>query len=161
MKIRSTHIAYGFLLACLLAIAPSLRAEENLKAEALLVWGTDDAQSPDPKFIAVDESLSKKLLKSPYRWKHFFVVSRQPLNIPAGGSRKGVVLSKDCSLDVTYLGEDRMEVKLIGKGKLVSTHKESLAGQCVFIIGGASENDTAWFVVIRRNATIVASSQSK
>ncbi len=137
------------VLALAISFCPVARAADPLKAEALLIWGTDDATSPNQKFAPVDDSLAKKLEKSPYRWKHFYEVSRQPLNVEASGVQS-VKLSADCSVEITYLGNDRLEVKLFGKGKLVSTHKEPLPGKCVLIIGGASENETAWFVVIRR-----------
>jgi hypothetical protein len=150
------------MLSLLMAIifnAPLCRATDVLKAEALLIWGTDDAQSPNPKFTPVDDALAKKLGKSPYRWKHYYEVSRKNLNIASGTTQKDVILSKHCTLEVSNLGGERLEIKLFGKGKLVSTQKELMVGKCMLIIGGASENDTAWFVVLRRTDAVTTTTQ--
>ncbi len=39
---------------------------------------------PIPSTIPVDEDLAKKLSKSPYRWKHYFEVNRQVVEIHRG-----------------------------------------------------------------------------
>lgn len=126
------------------------RAEQPLQAEAILIWGTDNAQSPNPKHIPVDDALAAKLLKSPYRWKYYFEVNRQKLEIPVGTTTKGIIMSKHCVLDVANLGSERIEVKLFGDNKYVSDHKETFGDKCTLVIAGPAENQTAWMVVLRK-----------
>jgi hypothetical protein len=144
----------GWLVAAMMLLAlahpGASRAEDPLKLEAILIWGTDSPQSPNPKHIPVDEALAKKLQKSPYRWKNYFEVNRLQVEIPAGETKKGVTMSKHCSLDVSNLGGGRIEIKLFGDSKYISDHKENLGENCTLIIAGPAENETAWMVVIRK-----------
>ena len=125
-------------------------AEVPLKGEVLLVWGTDAPQSPDPTHIPVDPELAKKLSKSPYRWKYYFQVKQQLVEIPVGETKKNVSMSKHCALDIKNLGNNRVEVKLYGEGKLVSTNKEPWMDNWPLIFAGASVDETAWLVVLRK-----------
>lgn len=122
------------------------RASESGRVEVILVWATNDERSPDPKHKPVDAELARKLGKSPYRWKHYFEVSRQTPSIPTGQTKKDIKISEKCTLDIRNLGNDWMEIKLYGDGKLISTHKEELP----LILAGDAKNDTAWLVVIKK-----------
>ena len=144
MKIsRFAAISLG-LLALFLS-GGAVRAAEPLRAEALLVWGTDDEKSPDPSQKPVDAALARQLGKSPYRWKHYFEVNRKVVEIPVNKTRKDISMSGQCKLDIKNFGQDWVEVKLYGKGKLVSTNKEQLP----LVLAGYAGNSTAWMVVIR------------
>ena len=55
---------------------------QALKVEVQLIWGTNDPQSPDPKHKAIDADLAKRLSKSPYRWKNYFEVNREVVEMP-------------------------------------------------------------------------------
>jgi len=124
----------------------TVRASESGRVEVILVWATNDERSPDPKHKPVDAELARKLGKSPYRWKHYFEVSRQMPSIPTGQVKKDIKISEKCTLDIKNLGNDWMEIKLYGDGKLISTHKEELP----LILAGDAKNDTAWLVVIKK-----------
>ncbi len=124
--------------------------------EVLLVWGTDQTNSPDPKHIPVDAVLARKLGRSPYRWKYYFEVNRQNLVIPQASNLTNIVVSKHCVLDISNLGTNNIEVKLYGQGKLVSTHDEKLTENWPLILAGPAGNQTAWMVVIRRIKPVVA-----
>jgi hypothetical protein len=130
-------------LALLSGIAA--RAAEPLRVEALLVWGTDEAKSPDPSHKPIDPVLAARLDKSPYRWRHYFEVNRKVLEIPVDQNQKDIAMSEQCKLDVKNLGNGWVEIKLYGKGKLISTHKEKLP----LVLAGDARNGTAWMVVIR------------
>jgi hypothetical protein len=143
------------LLSGLCLLAPSLvtlsaSAQDPLRVEALLIWGTDDAQSPNPDHKPVDAGLAAKLSKAPYRWKNYFVINHQELEIPMGETKKAVPMSKHCALDIKNLGDSRAEIKLYGEGKPVSTHKEKLENGWPLILSGNATNKTAWLVVIRK-----------
>jgi hypothetical protein len=138
---------FAALLICLaLLSASAARAAEPLRLEALLIWGTDEAKSPDPSHIPIDPVLAARLAKSPYRWRHYFEVKRQRLEIALKQNKTDIIMSEHCRLDVKNLGNDWAEIKLYGNGKLVSTHTEKLP----LVLAGDSKNNTAWMVVIRK-----------
>lgn len=118
----------------------------NLKLEAKLIWGTDDAKSPNPEHKEVDAATKEKLRKV-FKWKHYYVVNRITRPVPSRGSNK-FELSKECTIEIKELEGPRVEVKLIGKGKEV--HKTALnieTGQSV-VYSGDDTNQSAWFVII-------------
>jgi len=139
----------AFLLALVLS-AGIARATEPLRVETLLLWGTNDAQSPDPKHKPVDGDLAKKLGNSPYRWKYYFEVNRKTNSIPAGDTKKNIQMSDHCALDIKNVGDGHVEVALSGDGKLLSMRKEPLKSDWPLIFSGAAKNDTAWLVVIKK-----------
>jgi hypothetical protein len=144
MKI-SRFAAISLCLLALFLSGGAARAADSLRAEALLIWGTDDEKSPDPSHKPVDAALAGQLGKSPYRWKHYFEVNRKVVEIPANKTKKDIAMSEQCKLDIKNFGNDWVEVKLYGKGKLVSTNKERLP----LVLAGYAGNSTAWMVVIR------------
>lgn len=118
----------------------------NLKLEAKLIWGTDDAKSPNPEHKEVDPATKEKLRKV-FKWKNYYVVNRITKPVPSRGSNK-FELSKECTIEIKELEGPRVEVKLIGKGKEV--HKTTLnieKGQSV-VYSGDDTNQSAWFVII-------------
>lgn len=135
----------------LLGLASSVYAGE-LKLEAQLVWATNDKESPDKNHKPVEASLMKKFQQLPWKWNNYFEVNRQKLVIPAKGSQK-VSMSKECDIDVKDVGDSRVEVSLIGKGKQVNKTTKPLPKGEVLIIAGESENKCAWFVVIKQVET--------
>ncbi len=94
MAVRSLRL--GLVCLAVVFCAGAARAEEPLRAEALLVWGTNDPQSPDPKHVPVDEILAKKLngSNSPYKWKHYFKVKSEVVELHAGETIKNVSMSE-------------------------------------------------------------------
>jgi len=144
--------SFRLALVCLAVMvgAAHARAEEPMRGEALLVWGTNDPQSPDPKHVPVDEELARKLSKSPYRWKHYFKVKSEVIEIRTGETKKGIAMSKHCVLDVANVGQDRLQIKLYGDTKLVSSNTEPFRDNWPLIFAGSAGNDTAWLVVLRK-----------
>lgn len=135
-----------FLLAAILAGVGAARASDYTTVELQLIWGTDDATSPDPAHKPVDPEIAKQLQDSPFRWKHYFVVSRRVEEVPVNETKKNLAMSQHCSLDIKNFGKDRFEVKLYGDGKLVSTDRETLP----LLLAGDAKNSTAWMVLIRK-----------
>ena len=136
-----------FVLA-VICVVPFAQAGE-LKLEAQLVWATNDKESPDPKHKPVEASLVKKLQQLPWKWNNWFEVNRQKFVLPPKGAQT-VSMSKECVIDVKDVGESRVEVTLIGKGKQVNKTTKPLPKGEVLIISGNSENKCAWFVVIKQ-----------
>lgn len=118
----------------------------NLKLEAKLIWGTDDAKSPNPDHKEVDPATREKLRKV-FKWKNYFAVNRVVKEVPSRSSNQ-FKLSQDCTIEIKELEGPKVEVKLIGKGKEV--HKTTLTiskGESV-VYSGDDKNQSAWFVII-------------
>lgn len=154
MKLFSIHatwlgrLAVVFLLLAFTATIADASSKE-MKFEALLVWGTNDDSSPDPKHKEVEPEVEKKLKKLPFKWKNYFEVNRKEFSVEKDGSIK-IKLSKDCEIKVRNLGDGTVEVTLYGKGKSVGTIKQALPKGELLVTGGNAENLTAWFVVLRQ-----------
>ncbi len=135
------------LAVCLsLFVARPVHAE-NIKVEALLIWGTNAADSPDPKHKPVDAELKKKF--HIFKWKNYFVVRHRIVDIKSRSTER-IRLSDKCEIDVTELEKDPVEVKLYGEGKLINRTVKSLRRGEVLTIAGEDKNDSAWFVVVKR-----------
>ena len=144
--IRLACIALGLLL--LAAWAGSAQAGE-LKLEAVLIWGTNDEKSPDPKHKPVGPLLAKKLKKLPFKWQNYFEVNRVKFTVAEDQTQK-IDLSKECKIKVRNVGKSTVEVQLFGKGELVSKISQSLTKDECLLTGGNAANLTAWFVVLRQ-----------
>jgi hypothetical protein len=137
------------LAACLCG-SPLVAAEAKaVKLEVTLVWGTNEAESPNPEHKPVCAEVAKKLEELPFHWKYYFEVKRRQVTVPEGGTQK-VILSKDCQIVVKNLGKTVVAMDLIGKGESVTTIKKRLPKGEVLVTGGNAPNFTAWFVVLKQ-----------
>ncbi len=150
MTKQLSFIAGRFFLSVLfLAFITSAGAVQasDVKLNLQLIWGTNDAQSPDPKHKPVEPELAKKMGKSPFKWKNYFEINRKQLSVASGATQK-VTMSEQCTVQVKNLGDGRIEVTLIGKGKTVRKDTHVLKNG-MFVVGGdVASNDTSWFVVV-------------
>ncbi len=146
LRLFSRRFTRFSVILLLLAASTVQTIAANLKLEAKLIWGTDDAKSPNPQHKEVDAATKDKLRKV-FKWKNYFVVNRVTKPVPSRGSNR-FELSKECTIEIKELEGPRVEVKLIGKGKEV--HKTTLnieKGQSV-VYSGDDANQSAWFVII-------------
>ena len=60
-------------------------------------------------------------------------------------------MSKECVIEVKDVGDSRVEVTLIGKGKVANKTTKPFPKGEVLIFAGDSENKCAWFVVIKQS----------
>jgi hypothetical protein len=138
--------------AILLGLVPTevaLAADANIKVEAILVWGTNDSKSPNPRHKPVDEDVQKKLKELPLKWTHYFEENRRQMELPAGqAKREG--LSDRCAVEVKNLGQSKAEISLIGKGEPVVKRMQDLPKGETLVLGGNAPNATAWLVVLKR-----------
>jgi hypothetical protein len=116
--------------------------------EARLIWGTDEAKSPDPKHKPLDGDLAKKLRDMPLKWKNYFEVNRQVFTIN-DKDYTNVVMSKQCSIQVKDKGANAVTVKLFGQGKQVNRVDKPLPKGEVLTIGGDAKNNSAWLITVR------------
>jgi hypothetical protein len=151
-RIGSSWIWLAIGLAAVVFSAEVAWAADPLRIETALVWGTNDTESPNPKHKAIDADLAKKLSKSPYRWKHYFLVNHETVVIPEGQVKKNIKMSDHCVIDIKNLGEGRIEVMLHGDGRAISKNAEQLKDNWPLILAGNAKDDTAWMVVIKKAA---------
>ena len=121
----------------------------DLKLEAQLIWGTNDAKSPDPSHKTVDAEVAKKLKRLPFKWTSYFEVTRKQFVVAQGGTTR-VTMSKDCEVSVRNLGNSSVEVSLYGKSQSVGKITQALPKGELLVTGGNAANFTAWFVVLRQ-----------
>jgi hypothetical protein len=121
----------------------------DVKVEVYLLWGTDDAKSPDSSHKPVDADLKEKLKKLPLKWANYFEVNRKTVALSDGGTKK-VTLSDKCDVEIKYAGKSSMEVSLFGKGEPVVKRTQTLSKGETLFLGGNAPNSTAWLVAIKR-----------
>ncbi len=149
MSIRRCLVLLTILLGGLCLSSPRLfAADGGVHLEAVLVWAANSQKTNDANLKELEAPLAKKLHKA-YKWENYYEVRRKEATISGKDATK-VPISEKCALEVKNLGEERVEVKLIGKGKPVSRSVESLAHGHLIILGGDDKNDTAWLIVIRQ-----------
>lgn len=150
MNFRTTTlrgIGLGLLLTVLSLGATASVAATEVKLEAILIWGTNEATSPDPSHKPVSEAMAKKL--ACFKYSHYYEVNRKQFTLSASGTGK-TRLSKDCEVSVKKLEKSEFEVTLIGKGQPAATIKKELKKGSSLVTGGNAANSTAWFVVVRQ-----------
>jgi hypothetical protein len=151
---RHRQIPTALLAGCVGAFAFFGFGQLNLQAatvklEVLLVWGTNDDHSPNPKHKPVEAEVKEKLKELPLKWTHYFEVTRKSVELPPSSSNK-VPLSPKCELQVKSLGGSRLEVILFGKGKETLRRTQALPKGEMLVLGGNAPNATAWLVVLKR-----------
>jgi hypothetical protein len=137
--------------ALFLLAGPEPRARAaDMKFEAHLLWGTDDLKPPAGKdYKSVDPEIKKKLTELPLKWKNWFEVNRKVFSVPSGGSVT-VQVSEKCELTVKRLGGGKVEVVLVGKGKVAADQTQAMPKGELLMLSGPAPNATAWLVVLKR-----------
>jgi hypothetical protein len=121
-------------------------AAVELKLQAQLVWGTNERVSSEAGLKEVDTALQARL-RNVFKWQTYYEITRKPVAVTTAKPQTAK-LSDDCTIEVKQLAANRIEVKLIGKGRPVVTHTLELRPATPLVIGGDDKNNTAWFVVI-------------
>jgi len=152
MRIRTT-LALGVILGMaaifLAGPVPDSCIAAELELEAQLIWGTNDAKSPDPAHKPVAQDVANKLKSLPFKWEHYFEVTRKRFKVPESGVHSET-MSKDCEIRVKNLGNSVVELSLVGRGENVGKITQALPKGELLVIGGNAPNFTAWFVVLRQ-----------
>ena len=138
-------------LALVLPACGELDAQAaEMKFQAFLLWGTEDSKPPEGKaYKPVNPEISQKLKDLPLKWAHWFEVRRVDFAVPPGGVKEAP-MSEKCQVNVKQLAGSEVEVCLVGKGKEVVKHKQSLPKGDMLVLGGNAPNSTAWLVVLKR-----------
>jgi hypothetical protein len=130
--------------ATLLAFTCAQAAE--IKVEVMLVWGANEAKSPNAKHKPVDKELAKKL-GDVFKWKYYFEVNRQTETIPSRATKR-IKVSPKCEIDITELEGPKVEVTLYGEGKKLNRSVKQLNKGEYFILAGDDKNESAWFIIV-------------
>jgi hypothetical protein len=128
-----------------LAVRGGVTSSE-LFVDATLVWGAKAAPA-DKKLQAVGKELQAKLRKS-FKWEHYYEITDKSFRI-ADVKPHRVRMSDKCVVEVRRLGDQEVNVKLIGEGKVVVNRRQSLAKDDSVVLGGPCKDESAWFVVLR------------
>lgn len=151
MKSKRT-LTTGFLgmaaVACFLLALPSMAVAADLKLEAQLIWGTNDAKSPNPNHKPAEAEVVKKL-KRLFKWSNYFEVNRQRFSVSLAEIKR-VVMSKECAVSVRQTGQGEVEVTFFGKGKQVAKVRQDLPKGELLVTGGEAPNATVWVVVLKQ-----------
>ena len=122
----------------------------EMKLQAFLLWGTDDAKPPEGKaYKPAEPDIQQKLRELPLKWTNWFEVNRKEFVVPQATTRE-VPMSAKCQLHVRGVGGSELEVSLIGKGKEVVRRKQALPKGEMLVLGGNAPNSTAWLVALKR-----------
>ncbi len=139
---------FRLLLLSVLVLPTCLLLAGDLSLEAKLIWASNEPNSPDPNHKKLDSELTKWLEKH-HAWKYYFQENVQKVALKGTAPTK-VQMSKECRLEITHLGNSRIEVKLYGKDKLVARVVDEVPTNNRLVIAGDSKSDTAWFIAIKQ-----------
>jgi hypothetical protein len=148
---QAFKLRWAILAGSLLWLHLASAAPDQITLEAQLIWATNDPTSPNPRHMAAEDAVVRKLQGLGLKWNKFFEDrgDRQSLSLKAGETRK-VQMSRDLSIEVKYLGNNKIEVSTYGKGVLVNRLTQSLPPSELLAIGGDVGGSSAWYVVLKR-----------
>ncbi len=145
----TAHLAWLSIALVWFGCLPTQARGADLKLEAQLLWGTDDAKSPNPAHKPVSPDIKKKLAQLPLKWSNYFEVSRKTIEATPGATKR-VSLSEACELEIKNLDGSKIEVTHFGKGRRVGTQTQVLPRGEILVLGGNAPNATAWLIVLKR-----------
>lgn len=137
--------ARWLIILTLLASLSSAQAAD-IKLEIQLIWGCNDAQSPNPNHKPVDDELAKRLSKV-FKWKHYFLVRKLDETVTSRATKR-IKVSTKSEIEITEMEGPSVEVKLFGEGKLINKSVKQLQKGEHFVLAGEDKNETAWFILI-------------
>jgi hypothetical protein len=153
MNISTTRVirrCWFVAIFAFVAVTGVVAQAGDLKIEARLVWGCNDAKSPDPKLKPVEAEVRKKLATLPLKWSHYYEVNRKQIKVPLGSKGK-TTLSKKCAVEIKSLEGEKVEVVWYGKrGKVVGRQTQPLPKGEMLVLGGNAPNSTCWLVTLKR-----------
>lgn len=134
--------------------AGTVRAEEPVKVEAVLIWGTNMEQPPDGKYVKIDKMTSGEL-KQAFKWDHYYIIRSEQAILKKKESKE-LKMSPQCRLEIKYLGSDHFEVLVWGtdpktkkETKVAKGSQKMPLGEKVFLMG-LNDNESSWFVKLCR-----------
>jgi hypothetical protein len=155
MRTRNFRWTRAWLWAATLGTAlclmpPALAVGLSLRVQ--LVWGTDDAKPKEAKYEVLEANTRDKLARV-FKWKNYFVIHQQKVSLAPRGGSKRLRLSSKCEIELKYVDDGTLEIKLFGEGKWTKTVRQSVKafnqGELAVLAGDDKEHyNDAWFVVL-------------
>jgi hypothetical protein len=146
---EAARLAWVPVVTLLLMAGVSRGSAADVKLEAQLIWGTNDAKSPDPSHKPVAADVARKLKTLPFKWANYYEVTCKKFAVPESGVRSET-MSKECEIRVKNLGKNLVELSLVGRGAPVGKITQALPKGELLVTGGNAPNFTAWFVVLKQ-----------
>jgi hypothetical protein len=136
------------LSVLLLLGAGPLRPEpEGLHYYVQLVWGTNHSKPDDAGFRLVGPKLKQELSRV-FQWQQYWETNQREATVRAGAPAK-IRLSPDCAVEIELVEPTVREIRIYGKGVLVTRARRHIHCRNLAIHGGAIETGGSWFVVVR------------
>ena len=138
-----------FSLFVLLGVsAAGLAEDQPVTLYAQVIRGTDQEKPPKAGWKPVGPKLSSRLCPK-FRWKHYWEVSRQAVQLQPGKSvRIKATPEREIEIELGRSGES--EIRLYSAGKLVRKSKQTPESKMT-IMGGGSDESESWFIVVRHD----------
>lgn len=132
----------------ILAVALVLTAQQKpVTVYVQLVRGTHQDTPESEDWKPIGPRLSKKL--SPvFKWPHYWEVKRHAVMVYPHQVSK--VNWEDRLIEIELMEPGHSEIRLYRKGKLVRKSRQQFDSKLA-IMGGDSEGDQSWFVVVRKD----------
>jgi hypothetical protein len=138
-------------LTCItfLAVALALTAQQKpVTMYVQLIRGTNKEKPHTDDWKPIGPKLAEQLTPV-FRWPHYYEVKRQTATIyPKKTSR--IALTDDRVLEIELIDPAQSELRLYRKDKLVRRSRQPFDSKLA-IMGGDSERDQSWFIVVRKD----------
>lgn len=122
--------------------------KSSLTLYVQVIRGTNSEKPQDPAWKPVGQKLSKRL--SPvFRWKSYWEVGLHEVAVEKGKPNK-VRLNDLRRLEIEKIQDNQLEFRLYRKDQLTRKSKHNVKSLDMAIIGGSGDDDSCWFVVVRR-----------
>ncbi len=134
----ATRLVCAVVFSLMFAGVAAHAADKDLKLEAQLVLGTNEAPTNG---TPVSPAIAKKLKRLPLKWGSYFVISSQQFSLAKNATNHMVLGGSE--MIVKNLGGERVELTLIDRGKIT----QSLRKGQTLVTNVRDENS---FVVLRQ-----------
>jgi hypothetical protein len=113
-----------------------------------LIRGNNEDEPPQPGSRPVGIKVARHL-RSALNWKNYWEVNCQQVAV-CSGKTMHVCLSKERAVEIDLTNKGRRKVAAFEKGKVVQRTSRPM-GECMTVIGGERDLESAWFIVVRRD----------
>jgi hypothetical protein len=142
---------FGFLV--LFGVSAVCLAEgEPVTLYMQVIRGTDLDKPPQSDWRPVGPRLSRHLCPK-FRWKHYWEMNRQAINVRPGKTVR-IRVSSEREVEIELRDSGESEVRLYSAGKLARKSRQSGESHMT-IMGGGWDESESWFIVVRRDKPTV------
>ena len=120
----------------------------RVRYKVQLIRATDAAESVPTGSTPVGSELAG-ILHGPFKWQHYWKICEQKVDINKGSvKRVGLINDRDVEIDLTV--RNKRTVTAFQKGNFIGRTAIPV-GHGLSLIGGARDENSGWFVVVRRD----------